>query len=59
MKKVSVPLSAAGFLSVSARLRYRKIDPALLEAALPGRGAEAPIVDLARARARIAVFARK
>ena len=59
LKKIHVPLSAAGFLSVTARLRYRKLDPGLLEAALPGKGTAAPVVDLARASARIAVYARR
>jgi hypothetical protein len=57
LRKLHVPLSAAGYLSVSARLRYRKLDPGLLEAALPGKGASAPVVDVARASARIAVYA--
>ena len=57
--KAHVALSQAGFLSVSARLRYRKLDPLLLETLFPGKGITAPIVDLARASARIAVYARK
>jgi hypothetical protein len=57
--KTSVPLSSAGFLSVSARLRYRKLDPVVLERLFPGRSLSAPTVDLARATARIAVYGRR
>jgi hypothetical protein len=57
--KARIPLSSAGSLWVSVRLRYRKLDPVLLESLFPGQPLSAPIVDLARANARIMVYGRK
>ena len=42
-----------GPVTVRARLRYRKVDQALVEYLLPGRGMTAPITEMAEAEARI------
>jgi hypothetical protein len=56
VRKLMVPPLTAGTLTVSAKLRYRKLDQFLVDFLFPGKGLSAPITDLARARARVRVI---
>jgi hypothetical protein len=54
-REVAFPLpeAARGAVTVTARLRYRKVDQTLIEYLYPGKGVTAPITDMASATARI------
>ena len=56
VRKLMVPPLTAGTLTVSATLRYRKLDQFLVDFLFPGKGLSAPITDLAQARATVRVL---
>jgi hypothetical protein len=43
-------------VTISARLRYRKLDQFLVDFLFPGKGLSAPVTDLASARATVEIF---
>jgi hypothetical protein len=56
VRKLMVPSPPAGMLTVTATLRYRKLDQFLVDFLFPGKGLSAPITDIAQARATVRVI---
>jgi hypothetical protein len=52
---VEVRAESPGRLTISARLRYRKLDQFLVDFLFPGKGLSAPVTDLASARATVEI----
>ena len=58
-QRMEVATGTPGRLSISARLRYRKLDQFLVDFLFPGKGLSAPVTDLARASATVEVLPRR